>query len=115
MHFQKVAGYEAVTSRFMSLRPASSTATSRTGVLVDCLDKCATEPLCGGINYGAAKQNCVGVELGGSSSGDELGSSGNRLPLSFGSRLVNESETPLLRPTSSVGYFESLCLQGKIF
>lgn len=104
-HYQKVTGYEAVTSRFMSLRPPTPAAIQRSGVLIDCLDKCSADQLCAGINYNAPKQTCVGIE-----SDDGMSDSSGpfvQLPTSRS----NGSENFLLRPNAAVGYFESLCLQ----
>ncbi|XP_046464235.1 uncharacterized protein LOC124210016 isoform X1 [Daphnia pulex] len=104
-HYQKVTGYEAVTSRFMSLRPATPAAIERTGVLIDCLDKCNIDELCSGINYNSIKQTCVGIE---SADGSDSSDSFVQLPLSRS----NGSDNFLLRPNSGFGYFESLCLQA---
>jgi hypothetical protein len=104
-HYQKVTGYEAVTSRFMSLRPATPAALERTGVLIDCLDKCNIDELCSGINYNSIKQTCVGIE-----SDEGSDSSDSFVQLSLPRR--NGSDNFLLRPNSGFGYFESLCLQG---
>lgn len=89
----------------MSLRPPTAAAIERMGVLIDCLDKCSADQLCTGINYNAPKQTCVGIE---SEDGD-LNSAGSFVQLSRN----NGSENFLLRPNSAIGYFESLCLQGK--
>lgn len=104
-HYQKVTGYEAVTSRFMSLRPATPAAIERTGVLIDCLDKCNIDELCSGINYNSIKQTCVGIE---SEEGSDSSDSFVQLPMPRN----NGSDNFLLRPNSGFGYFESLCLQG---
>lgn len=107
-HYQKVTGYEAVTSRFMSLRPATPAAIESTGVLIDCLDKCNIDHRCSGINYNSVKQTCVGIES----------DDGTSLTDPFVQQAMprrNASDNFLLRPNSGIGYFESLCLQGNFF
>ncbi|KAI9559609.1 hypothetical protein GHT06_013614 [Daphnia sinensis] len=104
-HYQKVTGYEAVTSRFMSLRPATPAAIEATGVLIDCLDKCNIDHRCSGINYNSVKQTCVGIES----------DDGTLLSDPFVQQAIprrNASDNFLLRPNSGIGYFESLCLQA---
>lgn len=77
-------------------------------MLIDCLDKCTADQVCAGINYNAAKQTCVGIEA--DESALDSGGSFVQLP----TPRSNGSENFLLRPNAGIGYFESLCLQGKI-
>lgn len=91
----------------MSLRPPTPAAVERSGVLIDCLDKCSSDQLCAGINYNSAKQICVGIET----DSDTLESAGPFVQLPV--PRSNATETFLLRPNAGVGYFESLCIQGR--
>ncbi|EFX69242.1 hypothetical protein DAPPUDRAFT_329313 [Daphnia pulex] len=104
-HYQKVTGYEALTSRFMSLRPATPATIERTGVLIDCLDKCNIDELCSGKDNNSIKQTCVGIE---SADGSDSSDAFVQLPLPRS----NGSDNFLLRPNSGFSYFESLCLQA---
>ena len=95
-HFQRVAGHEAVGSRYFSMR-MMNVRDMPAGLLIACINQCGSDPLCLGLNYNAVQQTCSSIEE------------------DFRSWRLNASENILLRPTSGMGYFESLCLQGTIF
>ena len=78
----------------------------RTGVLIDCLDKCGVDEHCDGINYNGVKHICVGIES--DANVPDPGGHFIKLPTPRN----NETESFLLRPNAAVGYFESLCLEG---
>ena len=97
LHFQRVAGFEAVNSRLVNVRPMSSS--SLTGrrfapgsALMDALKVCAVDALCQGFNFNSAQAMLDVVEMD--------------------TRNTRRNESVPLRPTAGVAYFESQCLQG---
>ncbi len=108
-HYQRVAGYEAVPSRFITLRPPPPVATgssviNHSGALMDCLEKCSSDSLCYGVNFMPIKQSCIAVE-----SDQESMDMSTALLFTLPRNL---SETLVLRPNAAIGYFESQCFQG---
>lgn len=104
-----MAGYEAVPSRFITLRPPPPVATgssviNHSGALMDCLEKCSSDSLCYGVNFMPIKQSCIAVE-----SDQESMDMSTALLFTLPRNL---SETLVLRPNAAIGYFESQCFQG---
>ena len=105
-HFQRVTGYEVVGSRTASLRqmPMSVNVPSgpnrNSGVMVECLNLCSTDPRCLGFNYHTVKQTCYMLESD---------------PSVQGSVRSNNATQVLIRPSPGVVFFEALCLRGTSF
>lgn len=95
LHFQRVAGFEAVSSRFVNVRPMSSSGVagrrfSAASALVDAMNVCTGDVLCQGFNFnsGLVTLDVVNMDV------------------------HRRNESVPLRPKAGVAYFESQCHQG---